>query len=289
MPLTYVRPAGCETTLHCPPAQTAVVSWNTRLAAGSLSLRVRFCDAYRSAWLPYAKWSTRARESHSPRDELIAIETETLRAAKPFAWVDVRSSERLDAVALATPPEAAPRGPTRGVPIDLFVPELTQYVGGERGWCSPASLAMLLGFHGREVTVPAVAAAVFDEAYGGTGNWAFNAAYASGFGLRAVVAYLRDFEHARALLARGLPLALSYAWEPGELAGAPLERSAGHLAVLRGFDGAGDPLVNDPAHPQIRTRYRRDQLERAWLRHGGTAYVVAPPGDDDLAALVDDA
>lgn len=285
MPVTYVRPSDFETTLHCPPAETAIVSWNSRLAEGSISLRVRFSDAYHSAWLPYVKWSARNRQSLSPRDEEVTIETDTLRAAKPFTAIDVRASGRLDALVLATPASAGRPG-RDAPPIELAVPIRSQYVAGERGWCSPASLAMLLQFHGYDVDVTTIAAAVYDKAYGGTGNWAFNMAYASWFGLRAFAAYLRDFEHARAFLAHGLPLALSYAWEADELAGAPLERSDGHLAVLCGFNADGDPIINDPAQPAIRTVYPRGELERLWLRHGGSAYVVAPASGSDPAALV---
>jgi hypothetical protein len=161
-------------------------------------------------------------------------------------------------------------------------------VEGERGWCSPAALAMLLRFHGHALDLGVVAAAVYDEAYGGTGNWSFNVAYAATFGLRAFVAYLRDLEHVRALVECGLPIALSYAWEAGELTGAPLERSAGHLAVARGFASDGDPILNDPAQPAIRVRYPRAELERLWLRHGGVAYVLAPTNSTDPVALVNE-
>ena len=57
--------------------------------------------------------------------------------------------------------------------------------------------------------------------------------------------------------------------------------------MLSGFTADGDPVVDDPAshgrasNADVRTRYRRDQLERAWLRaSGGIAYVIHP---DDVA------
>jgi len=288
MPLTFVRPSEPEATLHCPPAAAGVVSWNTRAADGSITLRVRFAGGYHSAWLPYVKWSAHGRQSLSPRDEEVTIETDTIVATKPFSAVEVRASERMDAVALATPVNAPARPAEPATPFDLDVPLCSQYAHDERGWCSPAALTMLLRFHGIEVELPSVAAAVYDEAYRGTGNWTFNMAYGSSFGLRAFVAYLRDLDQAHAFVSRGLPLALSYAWKSGELDGAPLEHSDGHLAVLRGFDALGDPTVNDPAHPAVRTAYRRAQLECAWLAHGGVAYVVAPLQGPDPAALIDE-
>ena len=289
MPVSFVRPSDKETTLHCAPTSVGVVSWNTRAVEGSLSLRVRFADSYRSAWLPYVKWSLHNRQSLSPRDEEVMIETDVVAATKPFAAIDVRSSERMDALALATPAGLPARPAVAVAPFELDVPQHSQYVNGDRGWCSPASLAMLLQFHGYSVDVQSVAGAVHDDAYNGMGNWTFNMAYASSFGLRTFVAYLRDLEHAHAFVSRGLPLALSYAWKPGELDGAPLEHSDGHLAVLRGFDAMGDPIVNDPAQPNVRVTYRRAQLECAWLAHGGIAYVVAPLQGPDPVVLVNDA
>lgn len=290
MPVTFVRPSDVETTLHCAPAAAAVLSWNTRAAEGTISLRVRFVDGYRSSWLPYVKWGAQGRHSLSPRAEEVTIETDVVRANKPFDALDVRAAPRLDAIALATPCTQTPRDGARTSALELDVPQYSQYVvSEERGWCSPASLAMVLAFHGCPLDVAAVAAAVYDGAYGGTGNWTFNAAYASTFGLRAFVAYLRDLVHAGAFIASGLPLVLSYAWNAGELEGAPLPESLGHLSVLRGFDRNGDPIVNDPAQPAPRTTYRRDQFERLWLAHGGIAYVLAPTSGPDPEALVNDA
>jgi hypothetical protein len=52
--------------------------------------------------------------------------------------------------------------------------------------------------------------------------------------------------------------------------------------VLRGFDRAGNPIVNDPAGPidgTVRRIYPRAALERAWLSgSGGTTYVIYPQG-----------
>jgi hypothetical protein len=79
-----------------------------------------------------------------------------------------------------------------------------------------------------------------------------------------------------------VPLILSYAWQRGELTGAPLGSSSGHLVVLVGFDRAGNPIINDPAAPggaSVRRTYPRAQLESLWLEHsGGTVYVITPPG-----------
>jgi hypothetical protein len=145
---------------------------------------------------------------------------------------------------------------------------------------------MLLGYWGVDPALPDIAARTYDAKYGGTGNWAFNVALAGMLGLRGVVAHLRNLEHAAAFIQAGIPLALSFAWKSGELPGAPIEHSGGHLAVLRGFNPQGDPVLNDPAQPAIMTTYPHDALERAWLSHGAVAYLIAPcERTDELVRL----
>jgi hypothetical protein len=262
--------------LRCPPSRRGIVSWNASEPEGGMLVRVRFADESWSGALPYVRWSPASRLSLGGGEPRARFEIDVLLTTDPFTAIEVQASTKLDAIALATPPHEAPRD-LRPEPIELDVPQRSQYDGAQdRGWCSPASLVMLLGANGITLDIAQAAAATYDEAYHGTGNWAFNVAYASRFGLRAFVAYLRDLIHARSFLAAGVPLALSLAWKAGELEGAPLPESTGHIVVLRGFDSGGNPIVNDPAQPSIRTTYPREQFQRLWLAHGGVAYVIAP-------------
>jgi hypothetical protein len=227
--------------------------------------------------LPYVSWNRESRVSLGGRDSRARFEIDQLLTREPFTAIETEASSKLEAVALATPPDGKPSDEPLEA-IELDVPRLSQYIGDPgRGWCSPASLAMLLGYSGVGVDVPQAAAATYDQAYHGTGNWAFNVAYASRFGLRTFVAYLRDLAHARRFLAEGVPLALSLSWNKGELDDPPLPESDGHIVVLRGFDERGDPIVNDPAQVTIRVTYPRSQFQRLWLAHGGVAYVIASP------------
>ena len=75
---------------------------------------------------------------------------------------------------------------------------------------------------------------VYDHAYGGAGNWAFNIAYAGELGLSGFVTKLHSLAEAEAFVAACVPLVLSV---------------AGHLLVLVGFTTTGDPVLNDPASP----------------------------------------
>ncbi len=136
-------------------------------------------------------------------------------------------------IAFSSPVRARPSLPYGRDALILDVPARSQYVmPEERGWCSPASLSMIHAYHGIDVSVEETARAVFDRAYNGTGNWAFNVAFSGRLGLRGVVAHLQNLDHAQRLIERNLPLAISYSWRDGELPGAPLEHSDGHLAVL---------------------------------------------------------
>lgn len=276
MPLIFDERPKANVRLNVPPARRGVVSWNAATPEGSLGARVRFGDETWSAVLPYVRWGRDSRMSLGGRDARARFEVDVLLTTEPFTAIELESSVKLESVAVATPPSALPRKETPA-PIELDVPMRSQYVGDPgRGWCSPASLAMLLAAHGIGIEVSEVAAATYDDAYHGTGNWAFNVALAGRFGLRGFVAFLRDLTHARQFLAEGVPLALSFSWKEGELYHAPLEESDGHIAVLRGFDEQGDPIVNDPAQATIRVTYPREEFQKLWLAHGGVAYVVAP-------------
>ena len=217
------------------------------------------------------------------------------RSPSPSVWFVGAVASRLPSSAPAT---SAP-GVARGVVLDVprysqmvHRGEFPQYGGGGEAWCSPTSTAMVLGYYGRlpapssyawagsgpDPWVDEVARRTYDHAYEGTGNWPFNTAYAASRGLHAFVTRLRSLAEAEALVAAGIPVIASVSFSRGELAGAPISATAGHLLVIVGFTTSGDVVVNDPAASTsagVRRTYDRAQLERAWLEgSGGTAYVI---------------
>ena len=170
----------------------------------------------------------------------------------------------------------------------LDVPECSQmvYPDGGEVWCSPTSTSMVLGYWRRdgsacEPRVRHAVSGVFDWMYDGHGNWSFNTAYAAAQGFETTVTRFQSLADAEPWIAAGVPVIYSISWARGELDGAP-GASNGHLSVLAGFDGAGNPVVNDPAapdNPSVRRTYNRAQFERLWLGHsGGTVYLIFPPG-----------
>ncbi|MCW2712775.1 MAG: hypothetical protein JWP24_2969 [Marmoricola sp.] len=168
-----------------------------------------------------------------------------------------------------------------------------QYGGGGQAWCSPTSLSMVLGYYRAlpsaanyswvdkryaDPWVDHVARVVYDYGYKGAGNWAFNTAYAANLTTDAFVTRLTDLRDAERFVAAGIPLIASISFSSGQLTGAPISATAGHLVVISGFTSTGDVVVNDPAAPtnsSVRRTYDRGQFERAWLRKSsGTVYVV---------------
>ncbi len=263
------------------PTRSGVLSWNTHAAAGRLSFRVLRAGRPASDWLDHSEWRPTGAKSFSPEHAGTRVDVDVVRASQPFDGVEVRAADvHFDLVAFSAPVRARPSLPYPRDAMILGVPPLSQYPQGTavRGWCSPASLAMLHAYHGLGGSVEETAAAVFDRSYNGTGNWAFNVAYSGRLGLRGVVGHLRNLDHAQRLIERNVPIAISYAWRDGELPGAPLEHSDGHLAVLCGFTRDGDCAVNDPAAPNVRAVYPRAALERIWQRNEGVSYIVAPIG-----------
>ena len=186
--------------------------------------------------------------------------------------------------------------------VVLSVPRYSQMVhrghyprwgGGGRAWCSPTATSMVLGRYdalpraGEYGWVPDghaapwvdhAARSTYDAAYRGTGNWPFNTAYAATRTEDAFVTRLRNLREARRFIEAGIPLVASVSFGRGELDGAPISSTNGHLLVIVGFTAAGDVIVNDPAARSaagVRRTYARGQFEDAWIpTSGGLVYVI---------------
>jgi len=174
-------------------------------------------------------------------------------------------------------------------------PEYQQYGGGGEVWCSPTSTSMVMEYYSQKLgdpqlnqTVPDAAIGCYDWVYKGTGNWPFNTAYASTLGLAGYVTRFYSFAHAAPFIKAGVPLIISIAFKAGELPGAPISKTNGHLIVVRGFDKNGDVIANDPAardNASVQLVYPRAALEAAWAHSHRTAYLLYPPAGFDLPQL----
>lgn len=175
----------------------------------------------------------------------------------------------------------------RGLAVELAVPFRSQKterpeIAGRI--CSPTSVAMLLAHFGVGVPVGRVAEEAFDPRAEIYGNWpantqaAFALARRAGVPIGAEVRRFSSWDEVERAVESGHPMALSIAVDPGELPEAPYPSTDGHLIVLRGFDGRGDLLVNDPACGDAQSGqrvYPRAAMTTIWLgRCRGTAYVL---------------
>lgn len=201
-----------------------------------------------------------------------------------------------------TPATSKPGKAAKAGGITLAVPKYSQmihtghspqYGGGGEAWCSPTSTAMVLGYYDSLPTpasyawvgsghtdpwVDAAALGTYDRDYEGAGNWPFNTAYAATLTDDAFVTRLASLRAAERYLAARIPLVVSISFGRGDLDGAPISSTAGHLLVIVGFTAGGDVVVNDPASSNrrgVRRTYDRAQFEAAWLDgSGGLTYVI---------------
>ncbi|MEI6195378.1 MAG: C39 family peptidase, partial [Verrucomicrobiota bacterium] len=130
------------------------------------------------------------------------------------------------------------------------------------------------------LTVPEVAAKVYDNDFAGTGNWPFNTAFAGSFsGMRSYVTRFDDLTEVEDWIATGIPVILSARWD-WLLPGRPPDLD-GHLIVCIGFTKDGDVVMNDPATrlekgESVRRVYRRADVIHSWTKSHNAVYLVYP-------------
>lgn len=287
-----------------------VPSWDAFTPEDSaieVRLRLKYAD-HESNWYRMALWDsacegTRRTSFGAQRDDDAYVATDTL-VLRPGA-----EALQVAIVLLSAPDGELPQ--LKGLTLScsgkvcqsvaktshpvccLKPPYFSQFSYDEQdGWCSPTSLAMVLGYWYTQTgdqalasfvdpqAVPRlVAPGVYDVAYQGYGNWSFNAAYAANLGLRSFVTRLDSIDQLEEWLVCGVPVIMSIAWKEGQLEGAPIPKSNGHLIVAIGIDEVGDVIVADPAAKrldQVRRTYKRKELEACWLRPHGTIYLIYP-------------
>ncbi len=311
--LVLVGPA-----LDAAGAAEIVPTWNADTPADSwieIQLRTRrggrWSKPYRIAAWDSAPAASR-RTSFSRQDAADdLVSTDTLLLAAPAEAIQARvllcaapgaNTPNVESLALCLTDARRPM-PDAGrlsaldarrsaIKLPLLLSQFLSFPGGA-GWCSPTSLAMCLAYWLERTGDPRLAAFVAaacvpdlaapminDPAWEGTGNWAFNTAYAASLGLTAYVTRMHNLAQVARWTTDGVPVICSLAWQAGELDGAPGVTS-GHLNVILGF-ADGYALVAEPSSrdmAQILRRYPTDQLHACWQRNSrGVVYLVYPPG-----------
>lgn len=166
----------------------------------------------------------------------------------------------------------------------LSVPALSQMeTPGANGSriCSPTSVAMVLGYWKRPAAPLDLAGEMFDSRHDLYGVWPAAIRAAARHGVSGYLLRFPSWSAAAWCLEEGVPVVASVRYGAGELAGAAIESTNGHLLVLTGYDGA-TVLANDPAAPTAREvprRYALADLRRVWLERSGVGYVLFDTAD----------
>lgn len=292
------------------PMNRAVLSWNALTPKNSfivVSLRTKISEQSWSPWLVMGKWGT-GIESTSVKNiphDLTLVDQDTFKAKNAsttwkYKIEFFKSSDNQNptvySVSLAA--KNADRY-TKTSNINTPSPplpsaNLSQFEGGKAiGFpddanriCSPTSLAMLLAF---ELSNPqpldllkTCVIGVKDRAGAiPYGNWSFNVAFMfhhlkSAEPENSWKTYARWYESLNDVLAhiqQGHPVIVNIQYKNGELQGAAIPSTAGHLVLVTGADPT-HIYVRDPAaelSEQVPRKYLHREFISAWK---GLAYVV---------------
>ena len=268
-------------------------------ALGAVPFGFRFEVSARAGgtWSPWVGGATIGEARFAPvaeRSDALAADIDEFRASAPVEAVRLRLRvSAADPDALFREPwlvslsawdgeAAATDGRKAGGAARLAVPAVSQMAEEEAirlRICSPASVAMVLAYYGARVDLAALAREIFHPGLDRFGVWPAAIVAAARRGLAGYLLRFPDWESAAWCLERGMPVIASVRYGAGELAGAAIAETTGHLLVLTGWEG-GEVLVNDPAAPtagEVARRYPLDGLRRVWLARGGVGYVLFRP------------
>ncbi|MBP5403465.1 MAG: C39 family peptidase [Elusimicrobiaceae bacterium] len=155
--------------------------------------------------------------------------------------------------------------------------QMQQDTPHKRRICSPCSLYMALNSLGYVVPLAQILPRVFDQTADIYGNWLFNMAAAAEFGAQAFFRRFSSLAELKEFVTPDSLVIASIAFKKDELPGAPLEKTPGHLVLIRGYKD-GKILVADPAAPDdnsVLREYDAKAFAGAWLQNKqGAAYVV---------------
>ena len=297
-----------ECVLTSPPIETRVdfdelvASWNAELRETDyLTIEVQaIYPEFETRFYTMGLWSTdpkrHPRESVRQQEDSDGdVDTDILKLKRKANRIQIRltlggDGAHLPAVKFvgicmtdttAHPQVLAPwrAAWTKTVPA----PERSQMAYPNGGvLCSPTTVSMIMTYWARQLNrpeldrdVPEIVSQVHDPNWKGTGNWAFNTAYAGSYpGMRAYVTRLSDVSELEAWIARGVPVGLSVCYN--KLRGRP-GRPSGHLIVCVGFTDKGDVIVNDPGTRQnVRKTFPRENLIAGWGHSRNTVYLIYP-------------
>jgi hypothetical protein len=143
--------------------------------------------------------------------------------------------------------------------------------------CCPTSTSMVLEFLGVNLPTAYVAAMLYNRENDIYGIWWGPPQLACQLGFKGWTRIFSSWKDVQQVLAGGQPIIASISFGKGELKGAPVSSTKGHIVVVTGFDEEGRVLVNDPAGKNAeacRIAYDRLEFAKAWFGHGGVAMII---------------
>jgi hypothetical protein len=250
------------------------------------------------AWSGWAAGAALGSDAFAPLPAAppLDVDIDVFRASRPVEAVRVRARVRPPAPLASSPwmlslsasqHPPSPLPPTVAGAARLSVIPLSQMESDPalaRRICSPTCVAMVLAYWDRPVSPGTLATQMFHRASDLYGVWPAAIVAAGRHGLAGYLLRFPDWAAAVWCLEHGLPIIASVRYARGELTGAAIDETAGHLVVLTGVDGE-DALVNDPAAPHagaVARRYRVAELARVWLERTGMGYVLFRVGGGRL-------
>lgn len=283
--------------IEITPFNQLVPSWNAITPQGTyITVDVQFrVDGQWSEYLTLGEWGTfHVSKSASRSTDLGYTSTDTIMVSNGKAADAFRFKVGLYGDGVATPvvrlltattfnsnklPEVTLPVPKEYL-TELPVPKRSQMIEDDLvagRICSPTSLSMVLEYYGINKTTKEIYDLVYDNGDEIYGNWPFNTAVAGSFGLEAYVDYYFSVDEIKQRIAEGIPVVCSIKFKAGQLIGAPISSTSGHLVVAIGFvirDGQEYVICNDPAAAtpeEARREYLVDQFARAWK---GWVYII---------------
>ncbi len=124
----------------------------------------------------------------------------------------------------------------------LNVPLINQNTGGGRypgAYCGPTSVRMVLAYFGTKIDADTAASGVYTRGQGASHEGM--AKKLRQYGVKADMSSSRSLSALQAAVGRGHPVIVNVRGNYGP------RSTGGHIIVVVGFDGSGNPIINDPA------------------------------------------
>ncbi len=167
----------------------------------------------------------------------------------------------------------------------LPVPQKSQMVASKQikeRICSPTSISMVVDYYRKKSSIIDLSKLTYNKQHDMYGLWPAGIWAASRYGLLGYIYRFSLWQEVTWLLAKKIPVIASINYDEGELTGAPMNKTPGHLVVIKGIEKT-HVVVNDPAAPDeesVERKYDLNQFSRHWFRKKGIGYVLFCPGSE---------